>query len=60
MYSYPNHIPLAAPAIERIVKSVEPFPYQRVYGAFWDMVIEKDGKEAFHRSADRYLWAIGR
>lgn len=43
MYSYPNHIPLAALAIERIVKSVEPFPYERVYEAFWDMVIDKDG-----------------
>lgn len=60
MYSYPNHIPLAAPAIERIVKAVEPFPYERIYGAFWDMVIDKDGKTAVQRSAERYLRAIGR
>ena len=59
MYSYPNHIPLAAPAIERIVKAVEPFPYERVYGAFWNMVIDKDGKAAVQRSAERYLRAIG-
>src|SRR5205823_1967696 len=44
MYSYPNYIPLPASAIERIVKAVEPFEYDRVYGAFWDMVIERDGK----------------
>jgi glyoxylase-like metal-dependent hydrolase (beta-lactamase superfamily II) len=59
MYSYPNYIPLAAPAIERIVKAVEPFQYERVYGAFWDMVIERDGKAAVERSAERYLRAIG-
>ena len=60
MYSYPNYIPLPATAIERIVKAVEPFEYNRVYGAFWDMVIERDGKAAVKRSAERYLFAIGR
>ena len=60
MYSYPNHIPLSASAIEGIIKTVEPFEYDRVYGAFWDMVIEKDGKEVVKKSAERYLRAIGR
>ena len=59
MYSYPNYIPLPASAIERIVRAVEPFEYDRVYGAFWDMVIDQDGKAVVNRSADRYLWAIG-
>jgi hypothetical protein len=60
MFSYPNYIPLPASAINRIVKAVEPFAYDRVYGAFWDMVIERDGKAAVQRSAERYLRAIGR
>ncbi len=60
MYSYPNYIPLSAPAIERIVKAVEPFEYDRVYGAFWDMVIERDGKAVVKWSAERYLRAISR
>ena len=60
MYSYPNYIPLSAPAVQRIVQAVEPFRYERVYGAFWDMVIERDGKEAVKKSAQRYLEAIGR
>jgi hypothetical protein len=59
MYSYPNYIPLPASAVERIVKAVEPFSFDRVYGAFWDMVIERDGKEIARRSAERYLQAIG-
>src|SRR2546423_1211533 len=29
MYSYPNYIPLPASAVERIVKAVEPFEYDR-------------------------------
>jgi hypothetical protein len=60
MYSYPNYVPLPASAIGRIVSAVEPFAYDRVYGAFWDMVIEQDGKAAVQRSAERYLRAIGR
>ena len=59
MYSYPNYIPLPASAIERIVKAVEPFQFDRVYGAFWDMVIEKDGKAVVKRSAERYMRAMG-
>jgi glyoxylase-like metal-dependent hydrolase (beta-lactamase superfamily II) len=59
MYSYPNYIPLPASAIERIVKAVEPFEYDRVYGAFRDMVIERDGKAVVKRSAERDLRAIG-
>jgi hypothetical protein len=60
MYSYPNYIPFPASAVERIVKAEEPFEYDRVYGAFWDMVIERDGKAAVESSAKRYLRAIGR
>src|SRR5262245_5407954 len=46
MWSYPNYIPLPASAIKRIIEAVEPFEYDRVYGAFWDTVIERDGKAA--------------
>jgi hypothetical protein len=58
MYSYPNYIPLPASAIQRIMRAVEPFRFERVYGAFWDMVIENDGKTAVRQSADNYLRAI--
>ena len=60
MWSYPNYVPLHASAMERIVKAVEPFPYDRVYGAFWDMVIEREGQAVVRRSAERYLRAIGK
>lgn len=58
MYSYPNHVPLSATAVQRIVQAVAPYDYERIYGAFWDTVIDRDGKTAVNRSADRYLRAI--
>jgi glyoxylase-like metal-dependent hydrolase (beta-lactamase superfamily II) len=59
MYSYPNYIPLSASAVERIIRAIEPFAYDRLYGAFWDMVVERDGQAVVKRSAERYLQAIG-
>jgi hypothetical protein len=59
MYSYPNYIPLTASAVTRVVQAVEPFAYERVYGAFWDMVIDQDAKLAVQRSTQRYGQAIG-
>jgi hypothetical protein len=58
MYSYPNYIPLPASSVERIVRTVEPFSFDRIYGAFWDMVIEQDGNVVVRQSAERYLRAI--
>jgi hypothetical protein len=60
MYSYPNYVPLSPSAIERIVKALEPFCFDRIYGAFWDMVIDADAKAVVKESAERYLKAINR
>ena len=59
MYSYPNYIPLGRAAVERIVAAVEPFEFDRIYGAFHPMDLIGDGKAAVRRSAERYLRAIG-
>ena len=58
MYSYPNMIPLNASAVERIVRSVEPFAFDRIYGGWWDYVVSTDAKAAVKRSAERYIKAI--
>lgn len=58
MRSYPNLIPLDAASVERIVAAVEPFQYDRVYGAWWDLHVEHDAKAAVARSAERYLAAL--
>jgi hypothetical protein len=59
MYSYPNFVPLPARAIEHIVSVLQPFSFERIYGAFWDLAILNDGKAALARSAERYIQAIG-
>jgi hypothetical protein len=58
MYSYPNLIPLSPPAIRRIVNSLEPFDFARLYGAFPHYVVATDAHGAVKRSAERYLHAI--
>src|SRR4051794_10700678 len=59
MYSYPNMIPLAAPAIRRIIMELAPFAYERLYGAFPGLTVTADARAAVTRSAERYLRAIG-
>jgi glyoxylase-like metal-dependent hydrolase (beta-lactamase superfamily II) len=58
MYSYPNYIPLPAAAVERIVKAVEPFAFDRIYGGWFDKIVPTDAKAAVTRSAERYIRAI--
>jgi hypothetical protein len=58
MYSYPNLIPLPAGAIERIVAAVQPYGYDRIYGAWWPRVIQENARAAVTRSADRYIRAL--
>lgn len=58
MYSYPNLIPLPARVVQRIVDAVEPYPFDRVYGAFDPMQVAGDGRNVIRRSAERYIRAI--
>lgn len=58
MYSYPNLIPLPASKVRQIVAAVEPFQYERLYGAWWDRVVKAEAKAAVARSAERYIAAI--
>ena len=59
MYSYPNYIPLSASAVRKIVAAIAPFDFDRIYGAFWDLVIDRNAKAIVKESAERYLRAIG-
>ena len=51
-------IPLNARAVEHIVQAVEPFAFDRIYGGWWDSIIQSDAKAAVRRSAERYIKAI--
>jgi hypothetical protein len=58
LYSYPNLIPLPDSAIRRIVAAVEPYPFDRLYGGWWDRLVASDAKDAVTRSAERYIARI--
>jgi hypothetical protein len=58
MYSFPNYIPLNAPAVRRIWAAVGPLAFERIYGAWWGRNIADNAKAAFERSVRRYIAAI--
>ena len=58
MRSYPNFIPLDARTVERIGTAMQPFKFDRLYGHYFDRVIEKDAKAVLERSVARYIAAV--
>jgi hypothetical protein len=58
MRSYPNLIPLSAPAVERIGAALEPYAFEAIYGAFFDRNIAQGGMAAVQRSVERYVAAV--
>jgi hypothetical protein len=55
MRSFPNNIPLGAPAVRRAQAAVAPFAFEKLYGAWWDRHIESDAHALVARSLDRYV-----
>ena len=58
MWSYPNLIPLPAAEVERIAAALEPWPFERILGAWWDRLVPRGGSELVRRSAERYARAL--
>jgi hypothetical protein len=58
MRSYPNLIPLPAPTVEEMVAKLEPWDFERLYGAWFDRAVMDDAKAAVRRSAERYRRAV--
>ncbi|QDP97850.1 MBL fold metallo-hydrolase [Microlunatus elymi] len=54
MRSFPNYLPLSVRLVRQIVAAVEPYDYDRIYGAF-GTCIESDAKRVVAESAERYL-----
>ena len=57
MYSYPNLIPLPAATVTGMVDALGPYPFARLYGAWYGRVVD-DAKAAVERSAARYVSAL--
>jgi hypothetical protein len=58
MRSYPNMIPLPPAKVEAMAATVEPLAFDRIYGAWFDRLIESDAHAAVQRSAERYVRAV--
>ena len=58
MRSYPNYVPLPAERVKAIANALAPFAFEKMFGNFFESVIETGAKQAFSRSVERYLAAI--
>ena len=58
MYSYPNLIPLPEAYVRAIVRALEPYAFDTIYGAWWGTLIGWHGKAIVERSAERYAGAL--
>lgn len=58
MASYPNLIPLPATKVAAIQRAVEPYTFDRIYGAWWDRTVATNAKAIVRHSAERYIKAI--
>jgi hypothetical protein len=59
MRSYPNLVPLARAAVQRIVARLSDAQFENMYGGWWDAdadaVVVGDGRMVVERSAVRYV-----
>jgi hypothetical protein len=55
LWSYPNMMPLAAPAVRRIADTLASWKFERIYGAFPGRQVTAGGAHAVQRSAARYI-----
>jgi len=58
MRSYPNFIPLSAREVEHIGAAMQPFPFDVLYGHYFDRVITSGAKQVLEKSVARYVAAI--
>ena len=58
MTSYPNYIPMSASKVRKILASLEPFDYDRIYSFRFGLDVEENAKAGVQYSAERYINAI--
>ncbi len=58
MRSYPNLIPLSAAAVQRIADTLAEWPYETIYGGWWERVIKANAKQIMAESVDQYKKAV--
>ena len=55
VWSAPNRLPLPERAVLRVVESVRPYRFDRIYGGWWHPVVRTAAHEIIEASASRYI-----
>ncbi len=55
VWSAPNRLPLPERAVRRVVDAVRPYPFDRIYGGWWEPVLRTGAHEVLRSSAERYI-----
>ncbi len=58
MHSYPNQIPLDAGRVLHIAETLKPWPFEAIYGGWWDRVIPANAKAVMAASVEQYVDAV--
>jgi hypothetical protein len=58
MHSYPNLIPLDPITVQRIADRLADWPFEVIYGGWWERVIAKQAKEVMTASVRQYIAAV--
>ncbi|MCZ0976153.1 MBL fold metallo-hydrolase [Streptomyces noursei] len=55
LYSAPNRLPLPEQGVHRVVEAVRPYPFDRLYGHWWEPAIRRDAQRILQDSTAHYL-----
>lgn len=55
LWSYPNMMPLSALTVRRIADALEPWEFDRIYGAFSGKEVPDGARQSVRQSAARYI-----
>jgi glyoxylase-like metal-dependent hydrolase (beta-lactamase superfamily II) len=58
MHSYPNLIPLDPVTVQRIADRLADWPFEVIYGGWWERVIAKQAKQVLANSVKQYIAAV--
>ena len=58
MHSYPNLIPLDPITVRQIADSLAPWPFETIYGGWWERVIPTGAKQTMAASVEQYINAV--
>jgi len=58
MHSYPNLTPLDADSVRRIADTLAPWPFETMYGGWWERVVPANAKQVMAASVEQYIGAV--